>query len=270
MDTRTPLDPAPNNTPAPPASSGATAGLRLRIFMLFACTLVALVGFVWFLIARYGSAAPVTPVASSPSASVEADAQPRRSVDNTASPTPETNNAALPATSPTPGGTPDAAATPTPSAAAPTTNAPAALAQKLIVPVAGVRPEQLQDTFTQARSEGRVHNAIDIMAARGTPVLAAADGTVIKFFNSERGGITLYQIGTDNHTVYYYAHLERYADGLTEGYSARQGETLAYVGDTGNAGPGNYHLHFEISVVPDPKHYFNGTPVNPYPLLTGK
>ncbi len=161
-------------------------------------------------------------------------------------------------------------ATPTPSAAAPTTNAPAALAQKLIVPVAGVLPEQLQDTFTQARSEGRVHNAIDIMAARGTPVLAAADGTIVKFFNSERGGITLYQLGTDGHTVYYYGHLERYADGLTEGYSARQGETLGYVGDTGNAGPGNYHLHFEISVVPDPKHYFNGTPVNPYPLLTGK
>ncbi|MBA3716166.1 MAG: M23 family metallopeptidase, partial [Pyrinomonadaceae bacterium] len=82
----------------------------------------------------------------------------------------------------------------------------------LLVPVVGVRPEQLQDTYADARSEGRVHNAIDIMAPRGTPVLAAADGRIVKLFNSERGGITIYQLDQNEKTVYYYAHLDRYAD----------------------------------------------------------
>lgn len=138
---------------------------------------------------------------------------------------------------------------------------------KLLIPVAGVTADQLQDTFNDARSEGRVHNAIDIMAPRGTPVLAAADGTVLKLFWSERGGNTIYQLGTDGRTVYYYAHLDRYADGLTEGRAVRRGEMIGYVGDTGNAGPGNYHLHFAIYIVEDPKRYWDGQPINPYPLL---
>jgi peptidoglycan LD-endopeptidase LytH len=138
---------------------------------------------------------------------------------------------------------------------------------KLIVPVAGVRPDQLRDTFSEARSEGRVHDAIDIPAARGTPVLAAAEGTIVKLFQSVRGGTTIYQLSMDRKFIYYYAHLERYADGLTEGHLAKQGETIAYVGDTGNAGAGNYHLHFSIAVVSDPKRYWEGTNINPYPLL---
>ena len=138
---------------------------------------------------------------------------------------------------------------------------------KLLIPVAGVTADQLQDTFDDARSEGRVHNAIDIMAPRGTPVLAAADGTVLKLFWSERGGNTIYQLGTDGRTVYYYAHLDRYADGLTEGRALRRGEMIGYVGDTGNAGPGNYHLHFAVYIVEDPKRYWDGQPINPYPLL---
>jgi peptidoglycan LD-endopeptidase LytH len=138
---------------------------------------------------------------------------------------------------------------------------------KLIVPVAGVRPDQLHDTFSEARSEGRVHDAIDIPAARGTPVLAAAEGTIVKLFQSVRGGTTIYQLSMDRKFIYYYAHLERYADGLTEGHLAKQGETIAYVGDTGNAGAGNYHLHFSIAVVSDPKRYWAGTNINPYPLL---
>jgi murein DD-endopeptidase MepM/ murein hydrolase activator NlpD len=132
-----------------------------------------------------------------------------------------------------------------------------------------VRPEQLRDTFVESRSEGRAHDAIDIAAPRGTPVLAAADGRIVKFFNSERGGITIYQLSTDEKLVYYYAHLDRYADGLTEGHFARRGETIAYVGDTGNAGPGNYHLHFSVATITDPKRYWAGTNVNPYPLLRG-
>jgi murein DD-endopeptidase MepM/ murein hydrolase activator NlpD len=138
---------------------------------------------------------------------------------------------------------------------------------KLIIPVAGVRPDQLLDTFTDARSEGRVHDAIDIPAPAGTPVVAAADGEIIKLFQSERGGTTIYQLSPDKKLVFYYAHLQRYADGLAVGKFVKQGEIIAYVGDTGNAGVGNFHLHFSISVVADPKRYWEGTNINPYPLL---
>jgi peptidoglycan LD-endopeptidase LytH len=138
---------------------------------------------------------------------------------------------------------------------------------KLIIPVHGVRPDQLQDTFMDARTEGRVHDAIDIPAAAGTPVLAAADGEVAKLFQSERGGTTIYQYSADKKLIYYYAHLQRYADGLAPGKFAHQGEVIAYVGDTGNAGAGNYHLHFSISVIPNPARYWEGTNINPYPLL---
>jgi len=137
----------------------------------------------------------------------------------------------------------------------------------LIIPVAGVRPDQLIDTFDDARSEGRVHDAIDIPAAAETPVIAAADGKILKLFHSERGGTTIYQLSGNQELVFYYAHLSRYADGLVEGNLVKQGEVIAYVGDTGNAGPGNYHLHFSIAAVTDPKRYWEGTNINPYPLL---
>ena len=137
----------------------------------------------------------------------------------------------------------------------------------LIIPVQGVRADQLQDTFMDARTEGRVHDAIDIPAAAGTPVLAAADGEIAKLFQSERGGTTIYQYSADKKLVYYYAHLQRYVDGLAPGKLVHQGEVIAYVGDTGNAGAGNYHLHFSISVIPNPARYWEGTNINPYPLL---
>lgn len=140
----------------------------------------------------------------------------------------------------------------------------------LIIPVAGVRPEQLLDTFDDARSEGRVHDAIDIMAAAETPVLAAADGKIVKLFQSEKGGITIYQQNANQDLIFYYAHLSRYADGLAEGDLVRQGQVIAYVGDTGNAGAGNYHLHFSIAAVSDPKRYWEGTNINPYPLLQNR
>ena len=155
-------------------------------------------------------------------------------------------------------------AAPSPLASPP---APVAHVPNLLIPVAGVRPEQLRDTFNDARSEGRVHNAIDIPAPRGTPVVAAADGRIVKLFESERGGLTIYQLSADEKLVYYYAHLDRYADNLAEGHVARRGEVIGYVGDTGNAGPGNYHLHFSISLISDPKRYWEGVNINPYPLL---
>ena len=137
----------------------------------------------------------------------------------------------------------------------------------LIIPVAGVKPEQLMDTFGDARSEGRLHDAIDIPAPAGTPVLAAADGRIVKLFQSERGGTTIYQLGPSQDVIFYYAHLAGYAPGLAEGNNVRQGDVIAYVGDTGNAGTGNYHLHFSIAMVSDPKRYWEGTTINPYPLL---
>ncbi|MBS1791636.1 MAG: M23 family metallopeptidase [Acidobacteria bacterium] len=148
---------------------------------------------------------------------------------------------------------------------APSPEIPSSL--KLVIPVSGIKPNQLRDTFNESRSDGRAHNAIDIMVARGTSVLAATDGKIIKLFTSERGGIAIYQLSTDEKLVLYYAHLERYADGLAEGHLAKQGEVIGYVGDTGNAGAGNYHLHFALWNITDPKHYWNGVNINPYPLL---
>ena len=139
----------------------------------------------------------------------------------------------------------------------------------LLIPVAGIRPEQLSDTFNSSRSENRVHDAIDIMAPAGTPVVAVADGTIIKFFDSQRGGITIYQISSDQKYFYYYAHLQRRAENVREGDPVKKGTVIAYVGDTGNSGAGNFHLHFAISIVRDPKRFWDGQPINPYPLLRG-
>lgn len=139
----------------------------------------------------------------------------------------------------------------------------------LLIPVRGIRPEQLRDSYHDARSGGRVHNAIDIMAPAGTPVLAAADGTIHRLRTGGLGGITIYQIGQDGRTLYYYAHLQRYAAGLRDGTPVRRGQVIAYVGDTGNAGPGNYHLHFSVGRLPDPQRYWESENVNPYPLLAG-
>ena len=142
----------------------------------------------------------------------------------------------------------------------------------LAVPVAGVKAEQLIDTFTQARAGGaRVHDAIDIMAAEGTPVLAAAPGKVEKLFNSEGGGgVTVYVRSPDERWSYYYAHLQGYAPGLSEGQQVRRGQLLGRVGYTGNANPQGPHLHFAINRMQPGEKWWQGSPVNPYPLLAGK
>ncbi|PPT39686.1 M23 family metallopeptidase [Xanthomonas arboricola] len=162
----------------------------------------------------------------------------------------------------------------------PTTNAPAAPASAaapeaassgsgLLIPVQGIGSGQLQDTFTDARSEGRVHDAIDILAPTGTPVIAVADGTVEKLFNSERGGLTVYQFDPNGTYCYYYAHLERYADGLAEKQSIKRGQVIGYVGSTGNADPAAPHLHFEIHRLGPEKQWWKGEVLNPYPVLHG-
>lgn len=138
---------------------------------------------------------------------------------------------------------------------------------QLMVPVLGVKKEELTDTFNDARSENRVHNAIDIPAAQGTEVLAAADGQIAAFFDSKLGGITIYQFSKDRKIVYYYAHLQKINENLSEKAEVKQGNVIGYVGDTGNAGTGNYHLHFSVIIPTDEKRYWEGENINPFPLL---
>ena len=137
----------------------------------------------------------------------------------------------------------------------------------LLVPVDGIRREQLRDTYNQSRSEGRTHHAIDIHAPRGTPVVAVSDGTVLKLHQGSRGGIAVYLLDDDGRTRYYYAHLDGYAEGLREGQRVERGEVIGFVGDTGNAQPGDYHLHFSIAVLEDADRWWQGRNLNPYDLL---
>ena len=138
----------------------------------------------------------------------------------------------------------------------------------LQVPVAGIARDAVTDTWGDARSEGRQHHGTDIIAPRGTPVLAAAAGTVEKLFDSRLGGTTLYQRSADRRWTYYYAHLAGYAPGLHEGQRVRPGQILAYVGDTGDAGAGNYHLHFSLTRTDPQQRWWEGEDVNPYPYLS--
>ena len=134
----------------------------------------------------------------------------------------------------------------------------------LTVPVQGVVAAQLTDTYTQARAAGAVHEALDIMAERGTPVLAVEDGEVVKLFTSKPGGITLYQFDPGKQYAYYYAHMDRYAEGVREGAKLRQGQVIGYVGSTGNALPDAAHLHFAIFLLGPERQWWRGTPLNPF------
>ena len=142
----------------------------------------------------------------------------------------------------------------------------------LAVPVAGIAVEDLVDTYQQSRAAGaRVHNAIDIMAPEGTPVVAAAEGVVEKlYFSRGGGGITVYVRSPDQQWIYYYAHLQEYAPGLQEGQKVEQGDRLGSVGSTGNANPAGPHLHFAVHQMAPNEPWYEGTPVNPYPLLAGQ
>ena len=150
---------------------------------------------------------------------------------------------------------------------APRPTSPGALA----IPVAGVTAAQLTDTFDQARAGGaRRHDAIDIMAPRGTPVLAAAPGRVEKLFLSKAGGNTVYVRSPDGTTLYYYAHLDSYAPGLAEGAAVRTGDRLGLFGSTGDANPEAPHLHFAMMQTrPEAKWFEPSQAINPYPLLRG-
>jgi murein DD-endopeptidase MepM/ murein hydrolase activator NlpD len=142
----------------------------------------------------------------------------------------------------------------------------------LVIPVLGVSADQLSDTFSDDRGGGtRLHEALDIMAPRGTPVVAAAPGTIGRLFQSDAGGNTIYVRSEDRRTIHYYAHLDAYAPGLEEGQEVRRGQRLGTVGSSGNANPEAPHLHFAIlRTTPDAEWWEPATAINPYPLLAGR
>ena len=140
-------------------------------------------------------------------------------------------------------------------------------AREPVIPVAGIRPQDLRDTFSDMRGSQRAHEAIDIMAPRRTSVVAAQDGRIVKLFTSQAGGLTIYQFDPSETFSYYYAHLDGYAPGLHEGQTVQRGELLAYVGSTGNASAAAPHLHFAIFRLTPERQWWKGEPINPYPVL---
>jgi murein DD-endopeptidase MepM/ murein hydrolase activator NlpD len=136
----------------------------------------------------------------------------------------------------------------------------------LMVPVEGVTPSELTDTFHEARSGGRIHMATDIMAMRGTPVLAAANGRIIKLANNGAGGITVYVADASGRYVQYYAHLMGYAPNVKEGLQVQEGDVIGFVGTTGNASPDAPHLHFQV--MRSDANYWNGTPIDVRGFMT--
>ena len=141
------------------------------------------------------------------------------------------------------------------------------LQRDLSMPIASATAETLEDTFTRPRPGRKMHEAIDIPAPRGTPIHALGDGVIEKLTASARGGITIYQFDTEGIYCYSYAHLDRYANHLREGVSVKHGDVIGYVGTTGDAPADGPHLHLAIMRLRDDQHYWEGAPVNPYPLL---
>lgn len=137
----------------------------------------------------------------------------------------------------------------------------------LTLPVEGLKTNQLRDTFNEMRGASRRHEALDVLAPRNTPVLAVEDGKIARLFLSDAGGITIYQFDPTETYVYYYAHLERYADGLKEGAHVKRGEVIGYVGTSGNAPRDPPHLHFAIFQMTAEKNWWQGTAIDPYSVL---
>jgi peptidoglycan LD-endopeptidase LytH len=137
----------------------------------------------------------------------------------------------------------------------------------LDLPLPGAKSADVQDMFNEKRGADRRHEAVDMLAARNTPVLAVEDGTVAKLFFSNAGGNTVYQFDPSKTYAYYYAHLERYADGLAEGAAVARGQVIGYVGTSGNAPPGTPHLHFAIFKLSEEKQWWKGTAIDPFQVF---
>jgi len=147
-----------------------------------------------------------------------------------------------------------------------TVDPPVDLSATLDVPVQGVVPSELRDTYAEPRA-GHAHEALDIPAPRGTPVLSATDGRLLKLFTSEPGGLMVYAADASERFILLYGHLDRYADGLSDGMRLERGQVIGYVGTTGNAPVATPHLHFGILRGDPAASWSRGVPVNPYPLL---
>jgi hypothetical protein len=143
----------------------------------------------------------------------------------------------------------------------------ALLSERLLIPVEGVDAEKLRDSFLETRGRHARHLAIDIGAPRGTPVVATADGEILKLTREARGGITIYQKDSTGQYLFFYCHLKRYAAGLEVGQQVRRGDVIGYVGSTGRV-IGGPHLHFSITRLPDDAENFReGMAINPYLLF---
>lgn len=140
-------------------------------------------------------------------------------------------------------------------------------ATSIAIPVVGITKSDLRDTFGASRGSSRLHGAIDILSERGTPVVAAVDGSILKLYESGAGGLTIYLVDEAGDTIYYYAHLDRYESGIAEGDPVVRGEVIGQVGTTGNAPANTPHLHFSIEHLPPTGEWWKGEPVNPYPIL---
>ena len=223
----------------------------MKSVLLFLAGLLIGANAMYFLMARDGRAGAAVPAdVPTPAAPAAVAATPTRNAANATWPD-TSGRSPLPTSSP---------------ALAPTSPSPAV--GSLLIPVAGILPGQLTDTFDDARGGGsRQHEALDIMAARGTPVLAASDGKVAKLFTSVAGGLTIYEFDPTQTYAYYYAHLDRYAAGLVDGKPLTRGDVIGYVGSTGDASPEAPHLHFAIFLLGPEKRWWKGTAINPYPLL---
>ena len=138
----------------------------------------------------------------------------------------------------------------------------------LLVPVAGIEARKIPDTFNDARDGARIHNAVDILAKRGTPVLAADNGTIIKVGTNALGGNVIWAMDEQKRFVYYYAHLDHYVRGLHDGQQITRGDMLGYVGTTGNAPKDVPHLHFQLLRLNAGTRYSDGPPINPLPFFT--
>jgi murein DD-endopeptidase MepM/ murein hydrolase activator NlpD len=243
------------------AQRGAASGLRLPVRRW--CRAVR---------ARGGACALACALAASLAASLAACDRAQRAPAPGAPPPSDTPaRTEPPAQRPPPRPQPPPVATAPPRSAQPpeNTDRPLALAPgALLMPVPGIDPATLRDNYHQRRGDAP-HHALDIMAPRGTPVVAVADGRIAKLFTSKPGGLTVYQFDTSGRFAYYYAHLDRYAEGLAEGQLLRRGDPVGTVGSTGNASADAPHLHFAVHVLGPERAWWKGTPVNPFPLIRG-
>ena len=241
---------------------------RARTFGIgAACGFIAGVALVGIVVSKYGGVAAVPQRRGDTVHAVRAD-DGMADVDTPSrvQGTSGTSSTAVPA-SPVAAAPADGAVAPLSSTVPPPASVEELRRRALTIPVEGIKPDQLVDSFSDARSGARVHEALDILAPRNTPVKAVEDGTIARLFFSKAGGITIYQFDPSEQFCYYYAHLERYADGLQEGQKVERGQVLGYVGTTGNAPKDTPHLHFAVFRLTAAKHWWEGTPIDPYPIL---